>query len=289
MANIPGGGRDQSEPKGRFYGEALNRGREADRRMRAEPYEDAYYERMGEFEHGRAGFRDFGVPTPSSGRELREQYNDSDFPFRDDRYAGRSGLSYRPEEMADETSATTGFPRRGPSPVEEWERGHLWHRREPRRGRLWEREPATAQEIMTANPRTVRRESNLREVAAIMRDENCGIVPVVDATGRLVGLITDRDMVMRTADTDRPWAQIRAEEVMTDDIDAVTPQEFVHRVIDLMGQKQVRRVPVVDRNDRLLGMISMADIARRANDDEELQHALDRISRRRSFWSKLWS
>jgi CBS domain-containing protein len=56
----------------------------------------------------------------------------------------------------------------------------------------------------------------------------------------------------------------------------------------LMGRKQVRRVPVVERDDRLVGIIAMADIATRADYDDELQEALDRISARRSFWSRFY-
>ena len=72
---------------------------------------------------------------------------------------------------------------------------------------------------------------------------------------------------------------------MTDDVSAVTEDEPLTSVLDLMGRKQIRRVPVVDRNDRLLGIISMADIAHRADYDEDLQDAFERISSRRSFWS----
>ena len=79
--------------------------------------------------------------------------------------------------------------------------------------------------------------------------------------------------------------QLRVEDVMTDDVSAVTEDEPLTSVLDLMGRKQIRRVPVVDRDDRLLGIISMADIANRADYDEDLQDAFERISSRRSFWS----
>jgi CBS domain-containing protein len=159
-----------------------------------------------------------------------------------------------------------------------------------RRGRLWEREPATARDIMTPNPKGVRRDATLRDVAQIMRDENCGVVPVCDDNQRLIGLITDRDMVMRTfSEAQKPWPSFKVGEVMTDEVEAVTPETPVREIIQLMGRKQVRRVPVVDRSDRLVGMVAMADVATRANEDDDLQEALDRISKRRSFWSRLWS
>lgn len=236
----------------------------------------------GEFEHGRRSFGDYGVPAETQGREVHQDLNDRDFGGRDDRYAGRSGQSFHPEAM--DTNQ-----RQWRTPEEEWERTHYRGRPEERRGRLWDREATTAREVMTANPRAVKPEATLREVAQIMMDENCGIVPVCDVRGQLLGVITDRDIVMRTLKDDRPWTQWRADDVMSDEIECVTPDNSLEDVIHLMGRKQVRRVPVVDRNDRLLGMISMADVANRADQDEELQHALDRISKRRSFWSRLWS
>lgn len=150
--------------------------------------------------------------------------------------------------------------------------------------RFWQREPLAARDVMTRNPRTVTRQSAHREAAAIMRDENCGVVPVVDASGRLEGILTDRDIVVRGVAHDRAH-ELRIEDVMTDDVSAVTEDEPLTSVLDLMGRKQIRRVPVVDRDDRLLGIISMADIANRADYDEDLQDAFERISSRRSFWS----
>jgi CBS domain-containing protein len=152
--------------------------------------------------------------------------------------------------------------------------------------RRWEHEPLLAHEIMTKRPRTVARDASLLEAAGIMRDENVGVVPVVDVEGRLVGLITDRDLVVRAFTEERSPEQFRARDVMTQDVDAVTPETSILQVIELMGRRQVRRVPVVDRDDRLLGIIAMADIANRAERDEELQAALERISSRRSFWQR---
>ena len=149
--------------------------------------------------------------------------------------------------------------------------------------RFWQREPLAARDVMTRNPRTVTPQSACREAAVIMRDENCGVVPVVDGAGRLEGILTDRDIVVRGLVNEGDL--LRIEEVMTDDVSAVTEDEPLTSVLDLMGRKQIRRVPVVDRSDRLLGIISMADIANRADYDEDLQDAFERISSRRSFWS----
>ncbi|RYZ37073.1 MAG: CBS domain-containing protein [Myxococcaceae bacterium] len=157
----------------------------------------------------------------------------------------------------------------------------------PTSRRRWQREPLTARDIMTRAVRTARRDSTLREVAQLMKDEDCGVVPIVDAEGRLLGLVTDRDLALRAFTGGRAVDGLRAADVMTEDIEAVLPEEDLHGVIDLMGRKQVRRVPVVEPDDRLVGIIALGDIASRADQDEELQDALERISSRRSFWSRL--
>lgn len=155
--------------------------------------------------------------------------------------------------------------------------------------RGWQREPHTARDIMSSNVKSVSADTTLREVAQIMKDQDSGIVPVIDEDRRLLGVITDRDLVVRALATNKDPRDVRARDVMSSDIEAVTPDEEIRDVLDLMGDKQVRRVPVVDRDDRLLGIISIGDIATRADNDQELQDAFARISSRRSFWSRLWS
>ena len=153
--------------------------------------------------------------------------------------------------------------------------------------RRWQREPLTAREIMTRGVKTVRRDSPVREVAQLMKDEDCGVVPIVDDKGILVGIVTDRDLVIRAFTGGKTPDQLRAADVMTDDVECVQPDEDIHSIISLMGKRQIRRIPVVERDDRVIGIISMGDIANRADYDEELQEALDRISSKRSFWSRL--
>jgi CBS domain-containing protein len=205
-------------------------------------------------------------------------------PYRDRWAAERSAQSgatgMKPVYPA--TQATFGFGGEEER-VADW--GETERDRDQGQGRrFWQREPLAARDVMTRNPRTVSRQSVHREAAEIMRDENCGVVPVVDASGRLEGILTDRDIVVRGVAHDRAH-ELHIEDVMTDDVSAVTEDEPLTSVLDLMGRKQIRRVPVVDRDDKLLGIISMADIANRADYDEDLQDAFERISSRRSFWS----
>lgn len=173
----------------------------------------------------------------------------------------------------------------------EWERGRDLDREpwtEARRTR-WQREGLTAGEIMTRDVKAVTKQSTIRNVAEIMKDENCGIVPVVDENHKLEGVVTDRDIVIRALAEGKSAEELKIEDIMTDDVEVVTAGEPLTEVIEVMGRKQVRRVPVVDKDDRLIGIISIGDIANRAEYDEELQDAFEKISGKRSFWRSIWS
>jgi CBS domain-containing protein len=139
-------------------------------------------------------------------------------------------------------------------------------------------------EIMTRDVRTATREMALRDVAIMMRDGDMGSVPVVE-DGRLVGIVTDRDIVVRcVADGRDPSAAVS--EAMTTEIYSVTPDDFAFEAVRLMGDKQVRRVPVVDADGKLAGIISMADVALETEDELEIAETLEEISSGSAFWSK---
>lgn len=163
-------------------------------------------------------------------------------------------------------------------------------------------------DIMTRDVTVATRDTTLQEVAVLMRDEDTGVIPVVepvDATarvgqtensprnergtgnGKLVGLITDRDIVVR-AIAEGKDAGVRAEEIMTSEVHTAQPNDRVLDAIRKMGDKQVRRIPVVDRDGNLRGIISMADVALETEADRELADALEEISSGASFWSKMF-
>ena len=139
-------------------------------------------------------------------------------------------------------------------------------------------------EIMTGNVQTAAREMTLREVAAIMRDGDMGAVPVVEA-GKLAGIVTDRDIVVRAIaggkNADTPIG-----DVMTTEIFSVRPDDFVFEAIRLMGDKQIRRVPVVSETGELAGIIAMADVALEMEDEREIAETLEEISSGAGFWKK---
>jgi CBS domain-containing protein len=137
---------------------------------------------------------------------------------------------------------------------------------------------------MTSNVKTATRDQSLREVATMMRDGDMGSVPVVE-DGRLVGIVTDRDIVVRSI-ADGKDASSPVGEAMTTEIFSVKPDDFVFEAIRLMGDKQVRRIPVVDENGALAGIIAMADIALEMDDEREIAETLEEISSGSSFWKK---
>ena len=139
-------------------------------------------------------------------------------------------------------------------------------------------------EIMTSNVRTATKDMSLRDVAVMMREGDMGSIPVVE-DGKLVGIVTDRDIVVRSiADGGGPETPVA--EAMTTEIFSVSPDDFVFEAIRLMGDKQVRRVPVVDDSGALAGIIAMADVALEMEDEREIAETLEEISSGSSFWSK---
>ncbi len=165
--------------------------------------------------------------------------------------------------------------------------GHEAHRemrgREGRRG--WQREGALVRDVMTRDPRTVSPDTPVREAARLMREEDAGVLPVVHE-GRVMGIVTDRDLTTRILAEGRD-PNTRVSDVMSSDVHVCSADEKLVDAVRLMGEENVRRLPVVDRDDRLKGMISMTDVAREAEMDYALQEALEQIASRRSFWSRL--
>lgn len=153
-------------------------------------------------------------------------------------------------------------------------------------GMRWRSLPKRAGDVMTLRPVAVPPDASLQRVAQIMVAEDCGIVPVIDR-GQLVGVVTDRDIVCRTAAHRLDQRRARAADVMSEDIASVDVAASLDEVLEQMEQHRVRRICVVDEDDHLLGIISMADLAREADVDKELQDAFLDISADRSFWERL--
>jgi CBS domain-containing protein len=115
-------------------------------------------------------------------------------------------------------------------------------------------------DIMTTPVVTVAQDCPVRQVAALMRDQDIGALPVMK-NGDLVGLMTDRDIVLKliaAVDFESPKT---ARDVMTSDVRCCRPHQTIEEIAGLMGDHQIRRLPVIDDAGALVGMISISDIA----------------------------
>ena len=130
------------------------------------------------------------------------------------------------------------------------------------------------QDVMTMNPDWCLPESSATQTARIMKETNVGLVPVVNSeSGRkLVGVVTDRDLCLAVVATGMHPDSVLIAEAMTAQVVDCQPSDDVRTAIDLMQENQVRRIPVVDRDGILQGMVSMADLLQHANLPSEVTH-----------------
>jgi CBS domain-containing protein len=123
------------------------------------------------------------------------------------------------------------------------------------------------QEVMTSDPRSVSPDAPVADASRIMRDEDTGIVPIVE-DGKLIGTITDRDIVVRLIAESRDASSAIVRDIASTDLVTVDPQQDLDEALRLMAQHQVRRLPVVEEDGRLVGILSQADVAREAQDKQ---------------------
>jgi len=130
-------------------------------------------------------------------------------------------------------------------------------------------------DVMTRNPRTVSPGDSIQVAARIMREEDTGVVPIVE-NGKTVGIITDRDIVIRAiadgSGCDRP-----VREIATNDLVFVKPDASTKDAEKLMSERQIRRLPVIE-GGRLVGIVSLGDIAVKEGRDSRTGDTLESIS-----------
>lgn len=114
--------------------------------------------------------------------------------------------------------------------------------------------------LMTPNPRTCTPGTNLAEAAASMLDADCGILPVVDDEGKLVGVVTDRDMYIALATRNKLAAQLTVGEVARTSVFTCGPEDDVQQALATMKEHHVRRLPVEGFGGTVAGIVSMNDI-----------------------------
>ena len=131
-------------------------------------------------------------------------------------------------------------------------------------------------DVMTSNPTTAKADASVVEADRIMRDEDAGIVPVVE-NDRLIGTLTDRDIAVRVVAEGRDPQSTPVRDAASTDLVTVQPEQDLSEALQLMARHQVRRLPVVE-NDRLVGIVAQADVARES-DEQQTGELVEEISK----------
>jgi CBS domain-containing protein len=116
-------------------------------------------------------------------------------------------------------------------------------------------------ELMTTDVKRCSLETNLAAAAKIMWEADCGAVPVTDENDHVVGVITDRDICIAAATRPRTEGEIPAKELISKELYTCAPEDDVRAALGTMKTRKVRRLPVVERGGRLVGIVSIHDIA----------------------------
>lgn len=135
-------------------------------------------------------------------------------------------------------------------------------------------------DVMTLNPICCLPGDTVDQIAQIMKRKNVGSVPVVANydTNKLIGIVTDRDLALRVVAEGRDSQHTKVESVATPDPYVCRPGDPLQEAIDIMAERQVRRVPVVGEDGRVEGIIAQADIAIRTEDTEQTAEVVEQIS-----------
>jgi CBS domain-containing protein len=137
--------------------------------------------------------------------------------------------------------------------------------------------PKTVREVMTSKLCSIDADKPVAYAAKMMRDEDVGIAPIVEGD-RLVGVLTDRDIAVRVVAEGRDPEQVKVTEVASRDLVTLDPQQDLEEALRLMAQHQVRRLPVVEEDGRLVGVVAQADVAQQA-DEQQTGQVVEQISR----------
>lgn len=122
-------------------------------------------------------------------------------------------------------------------------------------------------DVMTTRPRCATAETTVSEVAELMEAEDVGVIPIVDGDGeRLLGIVTDRDIVIRAVAKGKDPRDTKVAEIASKELVTLEADQDLGDALKLMAQYQVRRLPVVEDDDRLVGVVSQADIALEAKE-----------------------
>ncbi len=132
-------------------------------------------------------------------------------------------------------------------------------------------------DVMTPNPASVSEKDSIKRVAEIMRREDAGVVPVVIGR-KIIGIITDRDIVVRLVAEGKDPSTAKVNEAMSKQVRHVKEDTPVNEVLQLMSREQIRRVPVTNNNNELIGIVSIGDIASDEKETVKVGRTVEDIS-----------
>ena len=137
----------------------------------------------------------------------------------------------------------------------------------------------TCAEVMTPSPTCCHPSHTAVEAAELMQREDVGLVPVVhDNSQKLIGVLTDRDIALKVVAAGRDPRGTAVSEVMTSDLVCCQPHETIEAVMELMASRQIRRIPIVDTDGTIVGIVAQADIATRTDNPSETGQVVQAIS-----------
>ncbi len=136
------------------------------------------------------------------------------------------------------------------------------------------------EEVMTKNPVCCVPSDNVVKVAEMMKRENIGPIPVIEneQTRKLVGIVTDRDLAMKIVAEGRDARSTKVEAVMTHKVVTCRAEDDLQKALEAMSEHQLRRIPIVDNDNKILGIIAQADVATRVDQPEKTAEMVKEIS-----------
>ncbi|RJP51014.1 MAG: CBS domain-containing protein [Anaerolineaceae bacterium] len=139
----------------------------------------------------------------------------------------------------------------------------------------------TCNEVMTKTPVCCLPNDTVAKAAELMKSGNVGSIPVIDneQTRKLVGIVTDRDLALMIVAEGRDAKSTKVDAVMTRKVVACHADDVLQKALDAMSEHQLRRIPVVDNDNKILGIIAQADVATRVNQPEKTATMVKEISR----------
>jgi CBS domain-containing protein len=120
-------------------------------------------------------------------------------------------------------------------------------------------------DVMTSDPCTINADKSVAYAAKMMRDEDVGLAPIVEGD-KLIGMLTDRDIAIRVVAEGRAPDQVTVREVASKQVVTIDPQQDLDQALRIMAKHQVRRLPAVEEDGRLVGVVAQADVAREGDD-----------------------